>query len=131
MVEKAVYQGTGRRKTSVARVRLMPGTGLWVVNGKSAEDYFGRAALCTFVEQPLRVTETVGRFDVFANIHGGGVSGQAGALRHGVARALLEAGDEYRGELKKAGLLRRDPRMVERKKYGLKKARKRPQFSKR
>ncbi len=131
MAEKAVYQGTGRRKTSVARVRLMPGTGLWVVNGKSAEDYFGRAALCTFAEQPLRVTETVGRFDVFANIHGGGVSGQAGALRHGVARALLEAGDEYRGELKKAGLLRRDPRMVERKKYGLKKARKRPQFSKR
>jgi small subunit ribosomal protein S9 len=85
----------------------------------------------TIVEQPFKTTETVGRFDVLASIHGGGLSGQAGALRHGIARALLEAGDDYRGELKKAGLLRRDPRMVERKKYGLKKARKRPQFSKR
>jgi small subunit ribosomal protein S9 len=128
---KAVYWGTGRRKTSVARVRLIPGEGTYTVNGKSAADYFGRAALVTFIEQPLRATETIGRFDVIAKIHGGGVSGQAGALRHGIARALLEAGDEYRGELKKAGLLRRDPRMVERKKYGLKKARKRPQFSKR
>jgi small subunit ribosomal protein S9 len=87
--------------------------------------------LMTLVEQPFKTTETVGRFDVVAKIHGGGLSGQAGALRHGISRALLEAGDEYRGELKKAGLLRRDPRMVERKKYGLKKARKRPQFSKR
>jgi small subunit ribosomal protein S9 len=128
---KAVYLGTGRRKNAVARVRLTPGTGIITVNKKPAADYFGREALVTFVETPFRVTETTGRFDVIATITGGGVSGQAGALRHGIARALLEAGDEYRGELKRAGLLRRDPRMVERKKYGLKKARKRPQFSKR
>lgn len=128
---KAVYWGTGRRKTSVARVRLMPGTGRIIVNGKDFDDYFGRKTLKTFVLQPFKVTETLGRFDVVANITGGGVSGQVGALRHGIARALLEAGDTYRGELKRAGLLRRDPRMVERKKYGLKKARKRPQFSKR
>jgi small subunit ribosomal protein S9 len=128
---KAIYQGTGRRKTSVARVRLTPGTGIITVNKKTALDFFGREALVNFVEQPFRVTETVGRFDVIAQIHGGGVSGQAGALRHGISRALLEAGEEYRGELKRAGLVRRDPRMVERKKYGLKKARKRPQFSKR
>ena len=128
---KAVYQGTGRRKNAVARVRLMPGTGPVTVNGKPAAEYFGREALVNFVETPFKVTETTGRFDVIATIHGGGVSGQAGALRHGIARALLEAGDDYRGELKRAGLLRRDPRMVERKKYGLKKARKRPQFSKR
>lgn len=128
---KAVYWGTGRRKTSVARVRLMPGTGRIIVNGKEFDDYFGRRTFKTFVLQPFKVTETLGRFDVVANIKGGGVSGQAGALRHGIARALLEAGDAYRAELKRAGLLRRDPRMVERKKYGLKKARKRPQFSKR
>jgi small subunit ribosomal protein S9 len=131
MVDKAVYQGTGRRKTSVARVRLMPGTGTVTVNGRDAAAYFGRAVLMTLVEAPFKVTETVGKFDVIAKLEGGGLSGQAGALRHGISRALLEAGDEYRGELKKAGLLRRDPRMVERKKYGLKKARKRPQFSKR
>jgi len=129
--QKAVYLGTGRRKTAVARVRLIPGTGTYTVNGKPAVEYFGRQALVSFAEQPLKVTETLGRFDVVAKIHGGGTSAQAGALRHGIARALLEAGDEYRGELKKAGLLRRDPRMVERKKYGLKKARKKPQFSKR
>jgi len=128
---KAVYWGTGRRKTSVARVRLTPGSGELVVNGRPFDDYFGREVLRTFVEQPFRVTETLGRFDVIANIKGGGLSGQAGALRHGISRALLDAGEEYRGELKRAGLLRRDPRMVERKKYGLKKARKRPQFSKR
>jgi small subunit ribosomal protein S9 len=128
---KAVYSGTGRRKTSVARVRLTPGDGQFLVNGRAFDDYFGREVLKSFVDQPFRVTETVGRFDVLANIKGGGLSGQAGALRHGIARALLEAGEEYRGELKRAGLLRRDPRMVERKKYGLKKARKRPQFSKR
>jgi small subunit ribosomal protein S9 len=128
---KAVYWGTGRRKTSVARVRLIPGAGQMIVNGRAFDDYFGRAVLKGFVEQPFRVTETVGHFDVFANIKGGGISGQAGALRHAIARALLEAGDDYRAELKRAGLLRRDPRMVERKKYGLKKARKRPQFSKR
>jgi len=129
--EKAVYLGTGRRKTSVARVRLMPGEGTYTVNGRPAADYFGRDEHVTFFEQPFKVTETLGRFDVVASISGGGVSGQAGALRHGIARALLEAGDEYRDDLKKAGLLTRDPRMVERKKYGLKKARKRPQFSKR
>ncbi len=128
---KAVYRGTGRRKTSVARVRLTPGTGIYTVNGRPAADYFGREVLVTYVEQPFRATETMNRFDVIASIHGGGVSGQAGALRHGIARALLDAGDEYRADLKRAGLLRRDPRMVERKKYGLKKARKRPQFSKR
>jgi small subunit ribosomal protein S9 len=131
MTDKAVYYGTGRRKTSVARVRLIPGTGTITVNGREAAGYFGRAVLMTMVELPFKTTETVGRFDVLASIHGGGLSGQAGALRHGISRALLEAGDEYRGDLKRAGLLRRDPRMVERKKYGLKKARKRPQFSKR
>ena len=131
MTDKAVYYGTGRRKTSVARVRIMPGTGIITVNGREAAGYFGRTVLITDIEQPFRVTETVGRFDVVASIHGGGLSGQAGALRHGIARAMLEAGDDYRAELKKNGLLRRDPRMVERKKYGLKKARKRPQFSKR
>jgi len=128
---KAVYYGTGRRKTSVARVRLVPGTGVMTINGRPAADYFGREALVNIAETPFRTTETVGRFDVIAKLHGGGISGQAGALRHGISRALLEASEEYRGELKRAGLLRRDPRMVERKKYGLKKARKRPQFSKR
>ena len=128
---KAVYYGTGRRKTSVARVRLIPGTGTLTVNKKDGLSFFGRQALVNFVETPFKATETVGRFDVIAQCHGGGVSGQAGAMRHGIARALLEAGDEYRAELKKAGYLRRDPRMVERKKYGLKKARKKPQFSKR
>ena len=131
MTDKAVYQGTGRRKTSVARVRLMPGTGQITVNGRDAAAYFGRTVLITLIETPFKVTETVGRFDVVATLHGGGLSGQAGALRHGISRAMLEAGDDYRAELKSNGLLRRDPRMVERKKYGLKKARKRPQFSKR
>lgn len=131
MAEEAVYYGTGRRKTSVARVRVKPGSGLITVNGKNAEEYFGRGPLRTMLEQPFKATDTIGRFDVVASIQGGGVSGQAGALRHGIARALLEAGEDYRIELKRAGLLRRDPRMVERKKYGLKKARKRPQFSKR
>ena len=131
MTDKAVYLGTGRRKTSVARVRLMPGTGTVTVNGRDAAAYFGRAVLMTLVEAPFKATDTVGKFDVIAKLHGGGLSGQAGALRHGIARALLEAGDDYRAELKKEGLLRRDPRMVERKKYGLKKARKKPQFSKR
>ena len=128
---KAVYYGTGRRKTSVARVRLVPGTGLMTVNKKTGLEFFGRQALVNFAETPFKATETSGRFDVIAQCHGGGTSGQAGALRHGIARALLQAGDEYRGELKRAGYLRRDPRMVERKKYGLKKARKKPQFSKR
>jgi small subunit ribosomal protein S9 len=128
---QAVYSGTGRRKTSVARVRLVPGTGNITVNGQPAAEYFGRNSLMISIDQPFKVTETVGRFDVIATIQGGGKAGQAGALRHGIARAMLEAGEDYRGDLKRAGLLRRDPRMVERKKYGLKKARKRPQFSKR
>ena len=131
MVDKAVYQGTGRRKTSIARVRLMPGTGTVTVNGRDAAAYFGRAVLMTLVDAPFKATDTVGKFDVIAKLEGGGLSGQAGALRHGIARALLLAGDDYRADLKKEGLLRRDPRMVERKKYGLKKARKKPQFSKR
>ena len=128
---KAVYWGTGRRKTSVARVRILPGTGQYTLNGRDFKSYFGRAELQNYVDQPFKVTETLGHFDVIATLSGGGTSGQLGALRHGISRALLVAGDNYRGELKSAGFLRRDPRMVERKKYGLKKARKKPQFSKR
>ena len=127
---EALYYGTGRRKNAVARVRLVPGTGKVTVNGREAMDYFGRQALIDSFMAPFKVTDTEGHFDVIARLNGGGISGQAGALRHGISRALLEAGD-YRQELKKAGFLTRDPRMVERKKYGLKKARKRPQFSKR
>ena len=130
MANEALYYGTGRRKNAVARVRLVPGTGKVTVNGRDAKDYFGRQALIDAALAPFKVTDTEGRFDVIARINGGGISGQSGALRHGISRALLEAG-EYRAELKKAGFLTRDPRMVERKKYGLKKARKRPQFSKR
>ena len=122
--------GTGRRKEAVARVRLVPGTGKVVVNGREAAQYFGRQQLVDNAVAPLRVTETAERFDVLAKCDGGGITGQAGALRLGIARALLDAG-EYREDLKKAGYLTRDPRAVERKKYGLKKARKRPQFSKR
>ena len=125
-----VYMGTGRRKEAVARVRLVPGTGKVIVNGRDAKDYFGRQQLVDNALAPLRLTETAESFDVYANMDGGGITGQAGALRLGIARALLEAGD-YRAELKKAGYLTRDSRAVERKKYGLKKARKRPQFSKR
>jgi len=125
------YQGTGRRKNAIARVRVFAGTGKIYCNGQYAEDYFGREALKTFVEAPLRAIDGVGKFDVIALLTGGGISGQAGALRLGIARALLASDEELRGELKRAGLLSRDPRMVERKKYGLKKARKRPQFSKR
>ena len=130
MANEALYYGTGRRKNAVARVRLVPGTGKVTVNGREALDYFGRQALIDDFMAPFKVTDTEGHFDVIARLNGGGISGQAGALRHGISRALLEAGD-YRQELKKAGFLTRDPRMVERKKYGLKKARKRPQFSKR
>ena len=130
MANEALYYGTGRRKNAVARVRLVPGTGKVTVNGREALDYFGRQALIDDFMAPFKVTDTEGHFDVIARLNGGGISGQAGALRHGISRALLEAGD-YRQELKKAGYLTRDPRMVERKKYGLKKARKRPQFSKR
>ncbi len=122
---------TGRRKTSVARVRLVRGTGRFVLNGRPLEDYFPIATLQGLVREPLVVTDTVEQFDVIARIHGGGVSGQAGALRHGIARALEGEEPEWRDTLKKAGLLRRDARKVERKKYGLKKARKAPQYSKR
>ena len=130
MANEALYYGTGRRKNAVARVRLVPGTGKVTVNGREAMDYFGRQALIDDFMAPFKVTDTEGHFDVIARRSGGGIAGQAGALRHGISRALLEAGD-YRQELKKAGFLTRDPRMVERKKYGLRKARKRPQFSKR
>ena len=130
MANEALYYGTGRRKNAIARVRLVPGTGKVTVNGREALDYFGRQALIDSFMAPFKVTDTEGHFDVIARLNGGGISGQAGALRHGISRALLEAGD-YRQELKKAGFLTRDPRMVERKKYGLRKARKRPQFSKR
>lgn len=127
---EAVYWGTGRRKNAVARVRLVPGTGKVLVNKRDAEEYFGRKQLVEMACMPLKATETLGHFDVLANCDGGGITGQAGAMRLGIARALLEAGD-YRAVLKKAGYLTRDSRVVERKKYGLKKARKRPQFSKR
>lgn len=130
MANEALYYGTGRRKEATARVRLVPGTGKVTVNGREALDYFGRQGLIDYALMPFKVTDTVGHFDIIARIDGGGISGQAGALRHGISRALLSAGD-YRAELKKAGYLTRDARMVERKKYGLKKARKRPQFSKR
>ncbi|HHT37612.1 MAG: 30S ribosomal protein S9 [Candidatus Wallacebacter cryptica] len=125
------YYGTGRRKKSVARVRLLPGNGKVIINGRDIEDYFGRAVLRTILMQPLVLTNTDGKYDVIANVHGGGTTGQAGAIRHGIARALLQADPELRAPLKKAGYLTRDPRMKERKKYGLKKARKAPQFSKR
>lgn len=125
------YMGTGRRKESVARVRLLPGNGKIVINGKEMEDYFGLETLKLIVRQPFVATETDGRFDVIAKVEGGGFSGQAGAVRHGIARALLQADSELRPVLKKNGFLTRDPRMKERKKYGLKKARRAPQFSKR
>ena len=130
MAGEAMYYGTGRRKNAIARVRLVPGTGKITVNGRDGVAFFGREALVDYATAPFKVTDTMGHFDVIAICNGGGVSGQAGALRHGISRALLDAG-EYRAELKKAGFLTRDPRMVERKKYGLKKARRRPQFSKR
>ena len=126
------YYGTGRRKSSVARVRVYEnGTGSITINGRDIDDYFGLDTLKLLVRQPLVTTENVGKVDIVATVKGGGVSGQAGALRHGVARALLLAGEDYRPLLKKAGFLTRDPRMKERKKYGLKAARRAPQFSKR
>ncbi len=125
------FYGTGRRKSSVARVRVMAGTGNVTINGKDMNEYFGLETLKMIVTQPFGVTKTEGTFDVICTVKGGGVSGQAGAIRHGIARALLQAGDEYRSPLKKAGLLTRDPRMKERKKYGLKAARRASQFSKR
>ena len=125
------FFGTGRRKKSVARVRLVPGTGNVTINGRNIDEYFGLETLKLIVNQPFGVTGTEGKFDIIANVVGGGISGQAGAIRHGVARALLQADETYRPALKKAGLLTRDPRMKERKKYGLKAARRAPQFSKR
>ena len=129
--ENIVYQGTGRRKQSIARVRLMAGKGNIVINGKKLEEYFGTDILKVIVNQPFSVTNTLGKYDVIVKVVGGGYTGQAGAIRHGIARALNEANDEFRPALKAAGFLTRDPRMKERKKYGLKKARKAPQFSKR
>ncbi|MGD8399967.1 MAG: 30S ribosomal protein S9, partial [Bacillota bacterium] len=123
--------GTGRRKCSVAKVRVVSGRGKILVNGLPVGEYFGRQVLELTVKQPLVITNTSEKYDILASVHGGGKSGQAGALRHGIARALLKADDEYRSPLKKAGFLTRDPRMKERRKYGLKKARKAPQFSKR
>lgn len=128
---KSIYYGTGRRKCSVAKVRLVAGQGNVIVNGKPVLDYFGRKILELTVKQPLVVTKTDSKYDVLVDVHGGGMSGQAGAVRHGIARALLKVEDEFRSPLKKAGFLTRDPRMKERRKYGLKKARKAPQFSKR
>ncbi|AVQ97685.1 30S ribosomal protein S9 [Oceanobacillus picturae] len=125
------YYGTGRRKKSTARVRLVPGTGNVTINGREAKDYFPYDTQLLILNQPLAATETQGTYDVLVNVHGGGFTGQAGAIRHGIARALLEADPEYRGSLKSEGYLTRDARMKERKKYGLKGARRAPQFSKR
>ena len=127
----AQYYGTGRRKSCVARVRLVPGTGNVVINGRTLDEYFGRGTLELIIRQPLQLTGTNDQYDVIANVAGGGASGQAGAIRHGISRALLHVDADLRGSLKKAGFLTRDPRMKERKKYGLKKARKASQFSKR
>ena len=129
--DNIVYCGTGRRKSSVARVRLVEGTGKITVNGKDLEEFFDLETLKVIVKQPLTVTNTITKYDVIAKVEGGGFSGQAGAIRHGIARALNEANSEYRPLLKSNGFLTRDPRMKERKKYGMKKARKAPQFSKR
>jgi small subunit ribosomal protein S9 len=128
---KVQYIGTGRRKKSIARVRLVPGEGKVTINKRDQEDYFGLETLRMIVNQPLVLTGTKEKFDVLVNVNGGGFTGQAGAIRHGISRALLKADESLRGELKKAGFLTRDPRMKERKKYGLKKARRAPQFSKR
>jgi small subunit ribosomal protein S9 len=128
---KARYYGTGRRKSSIARVYLVPGTGKVTINKREMDNYFGLETLKLIVRQPLVLTETQDKFDVLVNVKGGGFTGQAGAIRHGISRALLHADADYRPVLKKAGFLTRDPRMKERKKYGLKAARRAPQFSKR
>ena len=127
----AYFYGTGRRKSSVARVRLLPGTGVITINGRDIDDYFGLETLKLIVRQPLELTELLGKFDVIVNVTGGGVTGQAGAIRHGITRALIESDEALKPMLKKAGFVTRDPRMKERKKYGLKAARRTPQFSKR
>ena len=131
MAKTARYYGTGRRKSSVARVYVTPGSGKITINKKDVEEYFGLETLKVIVRQPFAVTGTTDKFDVKVNVYGGGFTGQAGAIRHGISRALLEVSDDYRPLLKKAGFLTRDPRMKERKKYGLKAARRAPQFSKR
>ena len=132
MSNSVQYYGTGRRKESVARVRLVPGNGAITINKRDIDDYFGLETLKTILRQPLEITGTIGKFDVIVNVKGGGFTGQAGAIRHGIARALLEVDTEaYRAVLKQAGFLTRDSRMKERKKYGLKAARRAPQFSKR
>lgn len=129
--DKIVFYGTGRRKSSIARVRIMEGTGKITINNTDIEEYFGMETLKVIVKQPFAVTNTIGKYDVICSVKGGGFTGQAGAIRHGIARALNEANIEYRPALKQNGFLTRDSRMKERKKYGLKKARKAPQFSKR
>ena len=131
MAKSARFYGTGRRKSSVARVYVTPGSGKITINKKDIEDYFGLETLKVIVRQPFAATGTEGKYDVLVNVYGGGFTGQAGAIRHGIARALSTADDEFRPILKKAGYLTRDPRMKERKKYGLKGARRAPQFSKR
>ena len=131
MAKNSKFYGTGRRKKSIARVYLTPGKGEITVNKRSLDEYFGLETLKVIVNQPLVATETQGKYDVNVNVKGGGYTGQAGAIRHGIARALLQVDGEFRPALKKAGYLTRDPRMKERKKYGLKSARRAPQFSKR
>lgn len=131
MAKSAKIYGTGRRKKSIARVYLVPGKGNITINKRPIDEYFGLETLKVIVKQPLTTTDTLEKFDVIVNVHGGGYTGQAGAIRHGISRALLQADAEYRPALKKAGFLTRDPRMKERKKYGLKAARRAPQFSKR
>lgn len=131
MADKIYYYGTGRRKNAIARVRLIEGSGKITINNKDIDDFFGMETLKVIVRQPLTVTNTLSKYDVIAKVVGGGFTGQAGAIRHGIARALNEANSEFRPALKSNGFLTRDPRMKERKKYGLKKARKAPQFSKR
>lgn len=128
---KAQYYGTGRRKKSIARVRLVPGEGKVTINDRDIDKYFGLETLKVIVKQPMVLTGNESKFDVICKVTGGGFTRQAGAIRHGISRALVKADEEFRGALKKAGFLTRDPRMKERKKYGLKKARKAPQFSKR
>lgn len=131
MAAKTQYLGTGRRKSSVARVRLVPGSGKILVNKRDLDEYFGYETLKMIVRAPLEITSTLGKFDVLVNVYGGGYTGQAGAIRHGISRALLDVSPDNRAILKRSGFLTRDPRMKERKKYGLKAARRAPQFSKR
>jgi small subunit ribosomal protein S9 len=131
LAKQVVYSATGKRKQSVARVRLLPGEGKILVNSIDFKDYFKREALVTIIVEPLKLTNTESAYDIIADLSGGGISGQAGALRHGISKALIEINEEYRPILKREGFLTRDSRVKERKKYGLKKARKKPQFSKR